>query len=83
MALKKLERLVEAHTRAEVLARLGDIQATHCYAHVMIELMNEIRVLQFGTADLVKLGDKFGLLGKKKRKLKKKKRKIKRRFGDA
>jgi hypothetical protein len=72
---KKLYALLEQWTRAEVMARVGDVAglgyADYYLTH--IELEDGIRKLMFGTSDLVELGKKFKLpliqdLREKKRK---------------
>lgn len=68
--VRKLRRLVEQWTRAEVMAR-------HCpfsqlefidYANKEVVLRNKIRKFLFGTSDLVKLGYKWNLpIGREKK----------------
>lgn len=61
---KKLYSLLEQHARCEIMARLAPITWTEGgdYSLHMIEKMDEIRKLMFGTASLLELGFRWGLL---------------------
>lgn len=81
---KKLKKLVEQWTRAEVMSRSPAIGFPDYgdYFRIKLEKADEIRKLLYGTSDLIQLGEAFGLpvnprpVKRKKKKDKKKKRKI-------
>jgi len=64
LEIKKLLELIEQWTRAEIMARLGQLGGSSStdFAFIKIEKENEIRKLLYGTDSLVKLGDKWNLL---------------------
>lgn len=64
LEIKKLVALIEQWTRAEIMARFGQLcnRGDICYAHIQIEKADEIRKLVYGTDDLVVLGEKWGIL---------------------
>ena len=55
----RLLKLIEQHTRADVLSRIGSLDSDICCALTKVEKENEIRELLYGTSDLVKLAKKF------------------------
>ena len=64
----KLLQLLEQWTRCEIMGRLGAWDNEFIsWVHRRIELEDEIRVLVFGSDDLVVLGNKWKLLGKFKK----------------
>ena len=62
--IKNLLELIEQWTRAEIMARLGQLGGSSStdFAFIKIEKENEIRKLLYGTDSLVKLGDEWNLL---------------------
>ena len=72
---RKIMRLVEEHARATVMARVGPIGFPGCadYFNLAIEKQEELWKYMFGTDNMVKLAEEWGML--KKRKKKKRKRK--------
>ena len=73
---RKLLKLVEHWTRAEIIARLGrfDNLGYLDYEQVRVDKIDEIRELVFGTSDILVLGDMWGLIKPKRHRKKKKKR---------
>ncbi len=73
---KKLLKLIEENTRAEIMARFGRFDNLEYadYFLVKIEKMDEIREFIFGTSNLAELGMRWELIGEKKRKKKRKKK---------
>ena len=67
---KHFLKLYEQITRAEILSRLGPICSDVDYAMIKIQKENELREYLYGTPDLVKLGENWGLLKTKQRKKK-------------
>lgn len=73
---KHIVKLIEQMTRAEVVARLGEVhlrEATDYYGAYLTK-RDELLEYTFGTSSLPKLGRKWGLLKKKKKKGKKKRK---------
>jgi hypothetical protein len=70
---KKIKKLINQQTRAEIMARFGQFNNLDFanYAYRKVELDDEIRVFLFGTSDLVELGERWGLLKPRERKGKK------------
>ena len=67
---KKLRKLLKRWTRAEIMARQGDLAGLEFidYALLEVEFRDKIRKLLYGESNLVELGLKWGMLKKKKRK---------------
>ena len=65
---RKLLKLIEQWTRAEIMARLGRFDNLEYldYARIQIEKKDEIRELVFGTSDILVLGDMRGLIKPKR-----------------
>jgi hypothetical protein len=65
---RKLVKLVEQWTRAEIMARLGGFRNLDFvdYSLKKVEKENEIRELLFGNSNLVELGEYWGLLKPRK-----------------
>ena len=61
----KLLKLLEQWTRADVMSRVGKLDSDICYALTKIEKADEIKVLLYGTSDLVELAKKFRIRGTK------------------
>lgn len=61
---KKLLKLIEQWTRAEIIARLGrfDNKGYIDYANMQVDKKDEMRKLVFGTDDLVELGEMWGII---------------------
>lgn len=61
--LTQLEQLIEQWTRAEVMARLGHINRPKAcdYYSIMLDKIDEIRRLLYGTDDLTELGHRWKL----------------------
>ena len=88
--LEILHKLIEQHTRCEIMARLGPMirqtlsnsdktkamSPDPCWAYKMVELLDEIRELVFGTNDILELGLKWGILKDYKKKAKSQQQKI-------
>lgn len=77
---KELYALIEQHTRCEIMARLcpsllwtewGD------YSFRMIETMDKIRELMYGTSNLMELGGRWGLVERAKEKKRRNMKKFK------
>lgn len=62
--VEELYALIEQWTRAEIMARFGQLcnRGDICYAHLQVEKADEIRRLVHGTDDLVVLGARWGIL---------------------
>jgi len=60
---KKLKKIIERWTRAEVMSRIGDCKgmAFGDYYTESLKCRDEIRRLLYGTDDLIMLGKKFNL----------------------
>ena len=65
-------RLLKQWSRAEVMARLGRFDNLEFadYFKIKIEKENELREYLYGSSNLVTLGERWGLLRKKKRRRK-------------
>jgi hypothetical protein len=63
---KRLYKLIEEWTRAEVMARIGPIGWPDCgdYHFEATKREDQIRELIYGTSNLVELGLKFGILNR-------------------
>jgi len=61
---KELYALIEEHTRCEIMARLAPLVWTEWgdYNMHMIETMDKIRKLMYGTDSLLELGQRWGIL---------------------
>lgn len=71
---KKAWELIEQWTRAEIISRLGRFDSNVGFAdyyQIMLEKKDEIRELVFGTSDLLVLGERWGILKKKRKRGKK------------
>ena len=62
--VEELYALIEQWTRAEIMARFGQVGGSGdiCYAHLQVEIKDKIRKLVHGTDDLVVLGARWGIL---------------------
>lgn len=60
--LKKVVRLVEEMTRAEIMARLGSLTSDTYWYSIYIEKKDELQEYLFGSSDYVRLGIQWGLL---------------------
>ncbi len=72
---KKVIELVEQMTRAEILARLGNIASDVDWYSIYLAKKDELQEYLFGSSDYVKLGIQWGLLLKEKSKKQKQYRK--------
>ncbi len=71
---RRILKLLEQETRAEIMARHGLISSGGYgkYFQMKLDKLDELRAYVFGTSDLVELGYRWGLpVGKKKKKRKK------------
>ncbi len=75
---KKLLKLVEEETRAEIMSRHGRFENLEFanYYQIKLDKQDKIRKLCFGSSDLVRLGIKWGLLKEKEKKRRKKKKSL-------
>jgi len=66
---KKLKKLVDQWTRAEVMARSPAIDFPEYgeYAVAEFDLRDDIRELMYGTSNLIEIGEKLGLPVKPKK----------------
>jgi hypothetical protein len=78
---KKLLKLIEQWTRAEIMARYGRFDNLEFgdYARIQIEKADEIRRLVFGTDNMIALGVRWNMLKERDRRSKKKRKKNERR----
>lgn len=62
--VEQLYALIEKWTRVEIMARFGYLSNPGGidFARIQVETIDEIRVLLYGTDDLVALGEKWGIL---------------------
>ncbi len=67
---KKVIRLVEEMTRAEIMARLGTFGDIDWYS-IYLAKKDELQKYLFGSSDYVKLGIQWGILQENKSKSKK------------
>ena len=68
---KQLYELIEQWTRAEIMARLGQLGVSSIdFAAIKIKKENEIRKLLFETDNLVILGKKWGLFKNESKQIK-------------
>ena len=73
---RKLVKLVEQQTRAEIISRLGRFDNLEFadYFKIKLEKTDEIRELVFGTSDLIVLAERWELVKDKPRRKKKNKK---------
>ena len=65
VCIDKLLSLVEQWTRCEVMGRLGAWDNDFiCWVDRRIEIENEIRILLYGSSNLVELGERWSLLNR-------------------
>jgi len=77
---KRILDLINQWTRCEIIARLGKFNNLGFgeYAKMKIEKADELRKLIYGTSNLVKLGERWGLLKRKEVKETPRRKKVKR-----
>jgi len=67
---KKVIKIVEQMTRAEILARLGNIASDVDWYAVYLAKKDELQEYLFGTSDYTTLGGRWGILKEKSKKKK-------------
>ena len=65
---KKVIRLVEEMTSAEIMARLGNMACDIDWYSIYLKKKGELQEYLFGTSDYVTLGQRWGLLKESKKK---------------